>query len=62
VGTIYIDGAHVKHDVVLGDDVEMSTDAPELSLFVSKWFVVARRVRTGLDRVFKTRENWGRRK
>jgi hypothetical protein len=33
-----------------------------LSLFVSKWFVVARRVRTGLDRVFKTRENWGRRK
>ena len=62
VGTIYIDGAHVKHDVVLGDDVEMSTDAPELSLFVSKWFVEARRVRTGLDRVFKTRENWGRRK
>jgi hypothetical protein len=40
----------------------MSTDAPELSLFVSKWFVEARRVRTGLDRVFKTRENWGRRK
>ena len=32
------DGAHVKHDIMLGDDVEMSSDGPELSLFVSPWF------------------------
>jgi NAD+ kinase len=38
VGVVYIDGAHVKHDVILGDDIEMSSDGPELSLFVSPWF------------------------
>ena len=41
-GTIYIDGDHVKHDIALGDDIEMSTDAPEVSLFVSEWFKQAR--------------------
>ena len=41
-GAIYIDGDHVKHDVALGDDIEMSTDAPEVNLFVSEWFKQAR--------------------
>jgi len=38
VGVVYIDGAHVKHDISLGDDIEMSSDGPELSMFVSPWF------------------------
>jgi NAD+ kinase len=42
VGVVYIDGAHVKHDIMLGDDVEMSSDGPELSLFVSPWFKTMR--------------------
>jgi NAD+ kinase len=58
-GTIYIDGAHVKHDIALGDEVEMTTDAPELSLFVSPWFKEARRRRVGLEKAFDKRESWG---
>ena len=59
VGTVYVDGAHVKHDIKLGDEVEMTTDAPELSLFVSPWFKEARRRRAGLAKAFVKRESWG---
>ena len=58
VGTVYIDGAHVTHDVVLGDDIEMASDAPELSLFVSPWFKEARRFNR-MEKAFKVRESWG---
>lgn len=60
VGTVYIDGDHVKHDISLGDDIEMSTDAPEVNLFVSEWFEQARaRKGRALDRAFRKRDNWG---
>ena len=37
-GTVFLDGAHVTHDVQMGDRIEISTDAPELRLFTSAWF------------------------
>ena len=32
-GRIYIDGEHVSHDLVLGDEILISSDAPPLPLF-----------------------------
>ena len=37
-GTVFLDGAHVTHDVQMGDRIEISTDAPELRLFTSACF------------------------
>jgi NAD+ kinase len=38
VGTVYLDGAHVTHEVKMGDRVTLSTNAPPLRLFTSAWF------------------------
>jgi NAD+ kinase len=38
VGTVFLDGAHVTHDVRMGDSITISGDAPELRLFTSPWF------------------------
>lgn len=38
VGTIYIDGAHLKHEITMGDRITLSTGGPELKLFTSPWF------------------------
>ena len=37
-GTVFLDGAHVTHDVQMGDRVSISADAPHLRLFTSPWF------------------------
>lgn len=37
-GTVFLDGAHVTHDVRMGDRVSISADAPQLRLFTSPWF------------------------
>lgn len=37
-GTVFLDGAHVTHDVQMGDLVSISADAPQLRLFTSPWF------------------------
>ena len=38
IGTIYIDGAHLTHEVKMGDRITLSTGGPELSLYTSSWF------------------------
>ena len=37
-GDRFLDGAHVTHDVRMGDSITISGDAPELRLFTSPWF------------------------
>jgi NAD+ kinase len=37
-GTVFLDGAHVTHEVKMGDQISIVADAPELLLFTSPWF------------------------
>lgn len=38
VGTAFLDGAHVTHEVAMGDRITLSTAGPELLLYTSRWF------------------------